>query len=181
MFVAVVLFATVGFAQDFAKAGVIEVGGNVGFSSSTDVTAGETTDQSLTAITISPTVGYFVIDGLELGLDPLEFSTLSDGDNTLTSMGFWGFGTYHFSTGGMAFPYIQALVGYTSAKMTDMDATTGLSYGFAAGAKLKIAGGLLLNAGASYKFYTYNPSGADSRNGSNVLAIGVGLSGFFGK
>lgn len=130
-------------------------------------------------------------DNLELGLNPLELvavlneasglTTQSSGGDSHTMMGFWAFGAYHFATGGKTRPYLQALIGYTSESATGSDGVGGLSYGFAGGAKFQISGGLLLNAGLSYKFYTYTPSGASSRYGQNILAIGLGISGFLGK
>jgi outer membrane protein len=188
----VALLTSAAFAQEFAKKGVVELGGNVGFTSITAIADGKSASNSTTIFQISPTVGYFVMDGLEIGIDPLELgyagtsatsglTTLSEGSYTMTMVGIWAFGAYHFLTGGNAFPYLQALVGYTSESETGSPGASGLSYGFAGGAKFKLTGGLLLNAGISYKFYTYNPSGATNRFGLNVLGIGAGFSGFFGK
>ena len=188
----VALLSSAAFAQQFAKTGVVEIGGNVGFSNMTGVSNGETAGNSISIFQINPTIGCFVTDGLELGINPLEFTTIEGEASGLTTMssgaggesqtmvGFWAFGAYNFSTGGPAFPYLQAQVGYTSESFGG-SSFSGLSYGFAGGAKFKLAGGLLLNAGLSYKFYTYNPSGAENRFGMNILSVGVGISGFFGK
>ena len=187
----VALLSSAAFAQEFAKKGAVEIGGNVGFSSITTIIDGQSDPNATTLFQISPTIGYFAIDGLELGINPLEFTnvmgqtsgltTTGDSAFSQTWVGFWVFGAYHFSTGGTTFPYLQALVGYTSESSTGKSSVSGLSYGFAGGAKFKLTDGLLLNAGISYKFYTYNQSEATSRSGLNVLTVGVGIGGFFGS
>ncbi len=169
------LIGSVALSQDFGKEGIIEFGGTASFSSSTPVAAG-TTGDATTIIALAPTVGYFLMDGIEIGVDPLAFSSVSYKSNTLSTIGFWAFGAYHFMTMGTTYPYLQALVGYTS--ISNGGSGGGLAYGVAGGAKFEIAGGLLLNAQASYKFYTYTPSGVDDRVGNNVLMVGVGISGF---
>ncbi len=172
----VILFGSIAFSQDFGKQGVIELGGMAGFSSTTLVVEGETGD-AITAIMLEPVVGYFVSDGLEVGLNPLSFVSLKAPDeDAISTIGLWAFGAYHFMTMGKTYPYIEGLIGYTS--MSAGETAGGMAYGLAAGAKFEIAGGLLLNAGAEYRFYTYTPDGADKRWGQNVLSIGVGLSGF---
>ena len=173
----VILFGSIAFSQDFGKQGVIEIGGTAGFASETYVTDGETGD-AYTIFTLQPTVGYFVIDGLEVGLNPLSFSSENypSWDDPINTIGLWAFGAYHFMTMGKTYPYIQALLGYTSR--SSGETYGGLAYGLAAGAKFEIAGGLLLNAGVDYRFYTYDRDDTGGRDGSNVLLIGVGLSGF---
>jgi len=53
-------------AQGFANRGVWELGGMIGFSSTTEVYDGETGDDALTLFTFEPYVGYFVINCVEL-------------------------------------------------------------------------------------------------------------------
>ncbi len=175
MFVIVVI-SSVAFSQNFGKTGTIEFGGQAAFMSTTPVVEGETGDAT-TVIMFQPSFGYFVMDGLEVGVNPLSITSMSQNSNTLTNIGFWAFGAYHFTDMGSTYPYLQALLGYTSVSDGDNTAS-GLSYGVGAGAKFEIAGGLLLDANLNYRFYTYNPDGADKRWGNNVLTIGVGLSGF---
>ena len=173
----VILLGSIAFSQDFGKQGVIEIGGMAGFSSATLVVNGETGD-AITTIMLEPTVGYFVIDGLEVGLNPLSFQSMKVPDeDAISTIGFWAFGAYHFMTMGKTYPYIQALLGYTTMSAGG-ESAGGLAYGIAAGVKFEIAGGLLLNAGAEYRFFTYDFEETDSRDGSNVLSIGIGLSGF---
>jgi hypothetical protein len=174
------ILSAVAFSQGtFGKEGVIEFGGTVGFMSSTPVANGETGDATST-FTVVPSVGYFFMDGLEVGLNPLSFvSTKPPVGDSYSNIGIWAFGAYHLMTMGTTYPYIEGLIGYTSE--SNGETLSGLSYGLGIGAKFEITGGLLLNAAAEYRFYTYNPSGADKRFGMNVLSIGVGLSGFLTK
>jgi hypothetical protein len=172
-----VFVSSMALAQDFAKEGVIEFGGTASFNSIQMIANGESYGDASSVITLTPQVGYFLMEGVEVGVDPFEFTSTSSGGNTSSTLGFWAFGAYHFVSGSSTYPYLQALVGYTSMTAAS-ETASGLSYGLAGGAKFEIAGGLLLNAQASYKFYTYNPSGADKRFGANVLSVGVGLSGF---
>jgi hypothetical protein len=174
----VILFSSLAFSQHFAEQGVIEFGGTAGFMSATPVVNGETGDATSTFM-LEPTLGYFVIDGLEVGLNPLSIQSISppEGD-ALSTIGVWAFGAYHFTTMGKTYPYIEALLGYTTMSAGG-ESAGGLAYGVGAGAKFEIAGGLLLNAGLDYRFYTYDYDETDSRDGVNALSIGVGLSGFF--
>ncbi len=173
----VILLGSIAFSQDFGKQGVIEFGGTAGFMSATPVYDGETGDAT-SYFMLEPSIGYFVIDGLEVGLNPLSIvsESPSEGD-ALTTIGAWAFGAYHFMTMGKTYPYIEALLGYTSMSSGD-NSYGGLAYGVGAGAKFEIAGGLLLNAAVDYRFYTYDSDLTGGRDGANILLIGVGLSGF---
>ncbi|MDI6778963.1 MAG: hypothetical protein QME25_02025 [Bacteroidota bacterium] len=178
VFFVLILTSTLALSQEFGKEGVIEFGGNASFQSTTPVAEGKTGDAT-TTIMLSPTVGYFVIDGVEVGVDPLSYTSVSYPkpiDKTYSTLGFWAFGAYHFMTMGTTYPYVQALVGYTSA--SNGKSASGLAYGAAIGAKFEVASGLLINASAQYRFYTYTPEDADKRWGDNVLSIGIGISGF---
>jgi len=75
-------------AQSFAKKGVWEFGGGIGFSSVTYVYDGESADDAATSFMFDPYVGYFVINSLELGLIP-SFETFSLGDYSSNSFGIY--------------------------------------------------------------------------------------------
>jgi hypothetical protein len=79
--VVIAFFNVVAFAQGFAKTGAIEFGGNVGFSSTTDIVDESKIGNSIIVFNISPTFGYFVVDGLELGsVDGRLVRTLASGE-----------------------------------------------------------------------------------------------------
>jgi len=172
-------------AQDFGKKGCLEVGGAVSFSTSTAVVNGETADDSRTTFSFMPYAGYFIMDGLELGVNPLGFTSSSFGDNSETSMHLFFAPAYNFLLkGGKIFPFVEGLVGYTSTTVDDGnndETLSGISYGGRGGVKVQLGKSSLLVAGVSYIMYTENPEDADERFGSNDLAISLGFTVFFGK
>ena len=68
-------------AQSFASEGTWEVGGNVSYSSTTSVSNGETSENSLEVFSLDVPFYYFVIDGLELGIIPSHQSLSSGGSS----------------------------------------------------------------------------------------------------
>lgn len=70
MFIAFLLTSPAA-AQDqyFGQAGTTEIAGGISFASITPVSNGETGDAS-TILSLGPEIGYFVVDGFELGFSP---------------------------------------------------------------------------------------------------------------
>lgn len=179
-----VIWSVNNHAQTFAKQGVIELGGTVGFSSETDVSDGETADESTTSFSFSPQIGYFVINGLELALMPV-YSTESLGDNSSSMFGIFFMPQYHFDLQSSVYPFIGGFVGYNSINF-DRNGTettlSGLSFGGGAGVKVQIGNSALLNVGLRYLIITANPEDWEGdRNGQNQLGIEAGFSIFLGK
>jgi hypothetical protein len=168
----------------FATRGVVEAAGTVSFSSYTPVFNGET-DDAISVFTFAPQVGYFFADGFEVSLGTgislfpgITSISPSEGDG-LTVMQLFAAPSYNFTTsGGTAFPFVEAHIGYTSASIADED-VSGFSYGGRGGVKIVIADHLLLNLSGEYLLLTFNPEGADERNGFNYLSFRVGISGYF--
>lgn len=179
-----VMCATLTQAQDFAKRGVIEAGGSISFTSTTAVSDGETADDSHSAFSFMPAIGYFIIDGLELGLLPV-FRSSSFGDASQTDLGIYFAPQYHFDLKSSIYPFVGAMVGYNSTNIDDgtNDATySGISYGGLAGIKVQVGKAALVNIGVNYFMFTYNPEDWDGdRNGSNEFGISAGFSIFFGR
>lgn len=176
-------------AQMFAEKGVMHLGGMVGFTSTTSVTNGETAENSTSIFDFSPFVGYFIIDGFELGLMP-NFYTFSHGDNSQTNFSVWFAPAYYFMLQrSNIYPYIQGLIGYnsntyenTTGNVTVESTLTGISYGGAAGLKVQVGNSALINFGVRYVLITLNPEDWDGdRNGSNNLVVSAGFSIFFGR
>jgi len=61
------VFTSLSFSQNFATKGTIEVGGSLGFSSTTSVSNGESANNSTTTIRLEPYIGYFIVNSFELG------------------------------------------------------------------------------------------------------------------
>lgn len=171
-------------AQDFAKKGVIELGGSVSFSSTTDVSDGETADESTSTFTFSPGIGYFIFDGFELGLVP-RFSSTSQGDYSLSDIAIFVVPEYHFNLNSNVYPYVGAAVGYNSMNIdngTDDYTLSGLSYGALGGVKVQVGNAAIVDFGVEYFMFTYDPEDWDGdRNGWNQFAISAGVSIYIGR
>ena len=172
-------------AQDFGKKGVIETGGLVGFSSTTGVNDGESEDDALTNFTFEPYFGYFVINSLELGLIP-SFSSLSQGDVSITSFGIYFAPAWNFNLRSKAFPFLGGRIGYQTSTVDfggdDNTTLSGLSWALRGGLKYQLGNSALLLASLGYTQTTLNPEDWDGgRNGTNVFDVMVGFTVFFGK
>ncbi|MFC2097468.1 outer membrane beta-barrel protein [Bacteroidota bacterium] len=165
-------------AQSFAKKGTFEIGGNVGFFSSSNVINGETGDATNT-LSFSSFTGYFITDGFEIGFAPLSYSvtTPANGDK-ITNLSILFAPAYNFDLGSNIFPFIEGLVGYTSNSMGD-NTSDGISWGARGGIKLVVGQNALINVGIQYTNYNYNPEGAEERNGSNNISANAGFAVFF--
>jgi hypothetical protein len=169
-------------AQDFAKKGVIEVGGSIGFSSATGVNDGETSDDPLTSFTFQPYFGYFVIKSLELGLIP-SFTSLSQGDASNTSFAIYFAPAWNFDLQSKAFPFLEGRIGYRTFDFGgDDDTFSGLSWALRGGLKYQLGKRALLLASLGYTQSTLEHEDWEGdRNGTNVFDILIGFTVFFGK
>lgn len=91
--------------------------------------------------------------------------------------------SYNFKTQGIAYPFIEALLGYTSESESEPESysydASGFSWGGRAGVKLAVVDRVLLNIGIQYVQITENPSGASSRNGYDEFSISGGFTVWF--
>jgi len=163
--------------KKYASAGVLELGGSASFQMSTAVNAGTTASKSDMMLNAAPYVGYFVTDGLVLGLRPLGvgYHKPTTGPEVITVNTFFAPG-YHFDIQSNIYPFVEGLVGYTSMSVPDVK---GISYGGDVGVKLMLPNRGLLNFSIQYLMVTMNPSGVTTRNGENVLSAGFGYSVWF--
>lgn len=167
--------ASVSFAQEarkFAAKGCTELGGSVSFQSLTPVTNGNTGD-AVTIFSFAPFIGYFVADGFEIGVNPLGITSVS----STTQIMILAAPSYNFTTEGIAYPFIEALLGYTS--QSNGSSRSGFTWGGRGGVKLAVTDKGLLNLGIQYLQITLNPSGATNRYGSNQLAVSAGFTIWF--
>jgi hypothetical protein len=185
--IALLLFSTTAFGQErgFAQKGVVELGGNVSFSSISFVSGGDAGDAT-TLFSFGPRVGYFVTDGFEIGFNPgLSFVPLSgftvispSGGESTTLLQLFVYPGYTIRTEkGNAYPFIEVPFGYTSAS-SGGDDLSGFSWGVRGGVKIAAVGAMLVTIYGEYFQLTLNRPGADKRNGYNYLSFGVGIGGF---
>jgi len=175
-------------AQSFAKKGVWEFGGGIGFSSVTYVYDGESADDAATSFMFDPYVGYFVINSLELGLIP-SFETFSLGDYSSNSFGIYFAPAWNFDLQSNVFPFIEGRIGYNTNTVTIQDeegdqeeTASGLAYGARGGAKFQLGNSALIFASIGYTMSTMEPDGWEGdRVGSDAFDIMVGFTVFLGK
>jgi len=182
-----ILFLSCGislFAQNFAKMGTVELGGTLGFNSTTQVSNGEAADESSTTIFFNPYFGYFFINSLEVGIIP-TFSSSSFGDQSQNNFGVLLAPAYNFDLGNCWYPFIEGRVGYNTSSQDDGDDETedpsfsGLAWGFRGGVKAQVGNNALVNVGVFYNNVTMNPENWEGdRNGQNVFGIEAGVAIF---
>jgi hypothetical protein len=180
-FFVVLLFGTISLnAQNFATKGTIELGGSLGFSSTTSVSNGQSASNSMSTFMIEPYFGYFVSNGFELGFFP-SLTTQSYSGNSSTSLGIYLAPAWNFDMRSNLFPFLEGRIGYNSYS-SGGSSSGGLAWGLKGGVKVKIGGSSLFNLALSYDQITYNPSGwTGGRNGYNIFAINGGFTVFWGR
>jgi hypothetical protein len=165
-------------AQDFAKRGIWEVGGNISYTSLTSVSNGETSENSLGTFTLDVPVYYFVIDGLALGLIP-NYVTASLGDNSASAFDILFGLAYNIATRSTVYPYAEGRIGYNTT--SNGDTRSGIVWAGIGGVKVQVGGNALLNFGIEYSQSTLEREGHEGgRSGTNVFAFRAGFAIFAG-
>jgi hypothetical protein len=162
--------------KHFTSQGTVELGGSTTFTATQPVNAGNTSPW-IYDFSFLPYAGYFIIDGLELGINPAGVNVQSSGDSTAVQLRVLLAPAYNFHTGTMVTPFVEGLAGITSASLIHSGSTTsvsGFTFGGRAGIKAAIVERGLLTIGIQFLRITLNKSGASSRNGSNELAVSAG-------
>ena len=181
LFIALVLFSANLINAQFAQKGQTEIGGAISYSSTTAVSNGTAASESTSILELAPTVGYFISDGLSIGLVP-SYASIKSGGTTTSLLGLFAAPGFTFGKGEV-YPFIRGEVGYTSQSSSASGSQTlsGISYGVTGGVKVIVGGkNGLLNIGLTYKMITLNPSGADKRSGFNYFGLNLGFSVFLG-
>jgi hypothetical protein len=139
LFSTVFLLTSFTVAQNYAKKGTWEFGGSASFTSNSFVVDGESEIggdpannvrgfeiPTTTTILFNIAVGYFVVDGLQIGLVP-EYLNANVGDEsfdvTTSAYGIFFSTSYAFNTGGSVYPFLGGMVGYSAANIS-LDADT---------------------------------------------------------
>lgn len=165
----------------YAKKGVVELGGTASFSSTTSVYDGESADESTTTISFMPELGYFIIDNVELALR-LMYSSSSFGDYSSSSFGAAFAPGYVFDLQSSVYPFVHAFVGYSSSTFddgTNDETYSGLLFGGIAGVKVLLGKNALLNIGVNYMQVTSEPEDWDGdRIGFDQFGVEAGFSIF---
>ena len=161
-------------SKRFALKGSTELGGSISYMSTTSVSNGTAADHALNIIALQPFVGYFVADGFEISVNPLGIESISYNGNSTTQIMVFIAPSYNFKTEGITYPFLEALVGYTS--QSNGSTNSGISWGLRGGVKLALTDKGLLNLGVQYLQVSMNPSGASTRSGYNQFLVSTGFS-----
>jgi hypothetical protein len=125
-------------------------------------------------LSLSPFIGYFVSDGLELGVDPFGINIISGGGNSFSQVNVFLSTSYNFRTERAGYPFVEGLVGYSS--VSDGSNSSGISWGLRGGVKVGVAGQALVNVAVQYFQYTSDPENTTRRYGSNQLGVVAGFT-----
>ncbi len=178
------LVAGISSAQNksYSMKNVWEFKGSIGFSSVSPVTNGNTGDAN-TEINLGLRAGYFVINGLSIGVEPnMTYSKPSAGP-AYTDYTLYFAPAYTFyqvdPKKKMLYPYIMGLVGYSVGNYNG-NVNKGLAIGGEAGLDVIPWGNGLINIFLRYENITRNPdpNPTGNRYGWNSLSAGVGLGIF---
>ena len=187
LFSALFILSSISFSQNFATKGTVEVGGSLGFSSSTSVNDGQSASNSTTTIRLEPYIGYFVVNSFELGFEP-SFTTSSHGDYSSNSFGIYFAPAWNFDLRSKLFPFLEGRIGYNTSSSDDGNSATedptysGIAWGLRGGVKAQVGNSALVNLALSYDQITMNPSGWNGgRNGQNIFGVNAGFTIFLGK
>ncbi len=165
--------------KGFATKGCVEVGGNAAFQS-LSYTSSYYTGETITSLSFGPYVGYFASDGIELALNPFSVEHTSSGGYSITQFMIVAAPSYNFITGGMAYPFIEGLIGYTSTAESGGYATShGIIWGGRGGVKLAVATQALLNLAIEFKRTSWSQSGEPVMSNTNDFSISGGFTVWF--
>ena len=163
--------------RHFTSRGTVELGGSISFMAAQPV-VNDKKGETVYTLSMMPYVGYFVIDGLEVGLNPAGLVLTSANNVTVTQLRILLAPSYNFRTTTVATPFIEGLAGVTSTTTSVSGGPTatasGFTWGGRAGIKVSLVERGLLNLGIQYLQITQNPSGVTTRNGSNEFSVIAG-------
>ncbi|EJL70473.1 OmpW family outer membrane protein [Chryseobacterium populi] len=171
---------------------VISGNTTLGFNNvSTTVKAGgESVDgPKVNTFSVTPSVGYFVIDKLAVGID-LGFTTATTKFEglkaTTTSFSVMPTGTYYFANDSKFVPYLGAGIGYASVKnkgngdfmgvsTSDETTTDGLAWKVKGGVTYMATQSLGVNLGVSYDQFSNKETYMNTDVKTNVKTFGVNV------
>lgn len=187
LFITLFVFASLSFAQNFPNRGTLEVGGSLGFSSTTNVVNGQSSSNSTSTFRIEPYIGYFIINSFELGIEP-SFTRTGSGDYSSTTFGIYLAPAWVFNLRSNLYPFIEGRIGYNSSSVDDGIPLTpdissgGFAWGFKGGMKFQVGKSSLVNMAITYDQITMNPKDwTGNRNGKNIFGVNAGVTIFFSK
>ena len=165
----------------YAASGVWELGGSLSFQRVTEVQNGST-GNALYTVSAFPYVGWFAMQGLELGANPLGATVVVEEDTTNLNLLTLGSIAYVYRTGTLWYPFVEGFAGYTALVRTvngRSSTADGIAWGGRAGVKLAVVERGLLSLGVQYLQLTRNHAGSEKRNGTNEISFSAGFTVWF--
>lgn len=141
------------------------IGGTAGFSSS----------DGTTEISVAPSLGFFIIDQLAIGGQIAFASTSSDLGGDATAFGVGPMVRYYFNGEGKARFFAQGMFQWSSLKFGDADAVTGTAFGGGAGVSIFLNDHVAIDGLVGY---TSSSFGEGDAVGS--FGINFGVQAFIG-
>lgn len=175
------------------------ISGNTGFGFNNVTTKVKAEGQSadgpkISTFSLTPSVGYFVIDRLAVGIDLglTSATTKYEGTkSTTTSFSVMPTATYYFTNDSKFVPYLGAGIGYASVKnkgevnfmglsSSDETTTDGLAWKVKGGVTYMATQSLGINLGVSYDQFSNKETymGTDVKTKVNTFGVNVGFSYF---
>lgn len=175
------------------------ISGNTGFGfnnvSTTVKAEGQSADgPKVSTFSLTPSVGYFVIDKLAVGIDLglASATTKYEGaKSTTTSFSVMPTATYYFTNDSKFVPFLGAGIGYASVKnkgevnfmglsSSDETTTDGLAWKVKGGVTYMATQSLGINLGVSYDQFSNKETymGTDVKTHVKTFGVNVGFSYF---
>ncbi|WP_027385521.1 outer membrane protein [Chryseobacterium gregarium] len=152
---------------------------------------GQTYDGAkVSTFSVTPSVGYFVIDKLAVGIDLgfTNITTKEDGDkSTISSFSVMPTATYYFVNSSKLVPFLGAGIGYASGKtketysnVSEEFTTNGLAWKVKGGVTYMATQSLGINLGVSFDQFSNKETyfGTEYKNTVNTFGVNVGFSYF---
>lgn len=140
------------------------IGGTAGFSSS----------DGTTEISIAPSLSYFFIDQLAIGAT-IGFASSSSDDVDVTAIGLGPMVRYYFNGEGKARFFAQGMFQWSSVKVGDFDAVTGTAFGGGAGVSIFLNDHVAIDG-----LVGYTSSSAGEGDAVGSFGINFGVQAFIG-
>lgn len=178
--------------ERFGLRGHVELGGSIDF---TNISFSDSS-KSTGIFSISPYVGFFAMNQLEIGLRPIVTIVSPPTGNSTTDLAIFLAPSWNISTRtSVVTPYVEGLLGFSSADVTVVtvnpnpppgvpatsitsETVSGLAYGGRGGIKVQISDYGLLNFGIQFISLDRKTSKAPKSIRENRLSVSLGFSIF---
>ena len=168
-----VAFAGVSYAQ--TQKGDWFVESDLGLSYTSTSVEGT---QSHSIFKITPSLNYFVIDNLAVGLGLSYENTKTKNDSAVNTFTIMPNATYFFKMGGEITPFVRGGIGYTTSSQNGVS-LSGLAYKGAAGIAYFVNEAVALTGSVDYTGRNLKADGASTSVSYTNLGVGIGVALFF--